>query len=560
MLAALKVRDIVLIHTLDLEFKSGLSVLTGETGAGKTIILDALGLALGERADRALVRPGAGRGTVSATFELDEDHAALNLAAGSGLSVDGALILRRVIEEDGKSRAFINDEPVTLALLRAIGRTLVEVHGQNDDRGLLDSATHRALLDAFAGLEDDAVETVRAYHALRAAEEALTGAKSEAAALRAEAEALAEAEASLTALDPRPGEEASLSEQRSLMSNAGKIVEAVNEALGLLDAEGGIAARLAQATRGLERVKDKAAQRLEPALDAFDRASIELAEARAALHELGAALVFDPAQFEAIEERLHALRAAARKHNVSCDGLSQHLSNIKARRAAMAESDEQLEGLREARLRARDGYLKHASALSAKRKAAAHRLDQAIARELGPLKLDKATFRTAIETCGAEEGGPSGLDRVSFLVSTNPDAPLGALSRIASGGELARFMLALKVVIAHGSSAQTLIFDEVDHGIGGAVANAVGERLARLGEASQVIVVTHSPQVAARAAHHFRVTKGGKDSKTVQVDTLDGAATREEIARMLAGASITDEARAAAGRLIADTGKCRARS
>ncbi len=352
MLAALKVCDVVLIHALDLEFKGGLSVLTGETGAGKTIILEALGLALGEKADRALVRPGAGRGSVSATFEIGEGHPACRIAAESGLSIDGSLILRRVIDDDGKSRAFVNDEPVTLALLRAIGRTLVEVHGQHDDRGLLDPASHRALLDAFAGLEREVGETAEAYRAMRAAEEALAKAASETVAARAEAERLAEAEASLSELDPKTGEEALLGEERSLMSNAGKIVEAVNEAMRLIDAEDGIASRLAQVCRGLERVEDKAGLRLKPVLDAFDRAAVELAEGRSALAELGSALVFDPARFEAIEERLHALRAASRRHNVPCDALATLLVDIKKRRAAIAGGDEMLAALQAERDRA----------------------------------------------------------------------------------------------------------------------------------------------------------------------------------------------------------------
>jgi DNA repair protein RecN (Recombination protein N) len=507
-----------------------------------------------------LLRAGARRGSVSATFEIGEDHPARRLAADSGLALNGSLILRRVIDGDGKSRAFVNDEPVTQSLLRAIGRTLVEVHGQHDDRGLLDPASHRALLDAFAGLEGEVEETGRAYRALRAAEEALAIAASETAAARAESDELAQAEARLSELDPKAGEEAALGAERSLMSNAGKIVEAVNEALGLIDAEDGITSRLAQACRGLERVENKAGLRLEPALDAFDRAAVELAEGRSVLAELGSALVFDPGRFETIEQRLHALRTASRRYNVSCDGLAALLADIKRRRSAIAGGDERLAKLQMARDSAFEDYRRRASALSAKRNAAAKKLDQAVTRELAPLKLDKATFCSEIETCEPERGGPQGTDRVGFLVSTNPGAPLGPLSRIASGGELARFMLALKVVIARGSSAVTLIFDEVDRGVGGAVADAVGERLARLGETSQVIVVTHSPQVAARATHHFRVTKTGKEAKAVRVEQLDRAAQREEIARMLAGASITEEARAAAGRLIADTGKRRARS
>lgn len=560
MLSALKVRDILLIRSLDLEFKSGLSVLTGETGAGKTIILEALGLALGEKAERGLLRPGADRASVSATFELNEGHAAFRVAAGSGLSLDNPLILRRVIDKDGRARAFVNDELVTLALLRAIGRTLVEVHGQHDDRGLLDPASYRALLDAFAGLDREADETAAAYRAMRQAEEALSKARGDAAALAAEAQALSGAEESLAQLDPKTGEETALSAERMVMSHAGKIAQALNDALQLLDADEGIAAKLAQACRGLQRVADKAGTRLEAALAAFERAAVEINEGRSALTALGETLVFDPKRFEWIEDRLHALRAASRRHNVPCDELSALLANIRARRSALTNNEAGLAKLEEAWRQARADYRARAGALSAKRSLAAQRLDAAMTRELAPLKLDKASFRTSIESVAEEGAGPYGLDRVSFLVSTNPGAPLGPLSRIASGGELARFMLALKAVIARGSSATTVIFDEVDRGIGGAVADAVGERLAQLGKQAQVLVVTHSPQVAARGDHHFRITKDGKGERGIGVELLGPIARREEIARMLAGASITEEARAAAGRLIADTGKRRMRS
>lgn len=558
MLVSLQIRDIVLIDRLDLALAGGLTALTGETGAGKSIILDSLGLALGAKSERALLRKGAKQGAVTATFEVDAAHPACAMAREAGIdSEEGLLILRRTLSEDGRSRAFINDEAVSLTLLRALGECLVEIHGQHDDRGLLDAASHRALLDAFGGLEEEARAVAQRFEAWRAAEGALAAHEAEVAAARADADYYAHALGELDELAPEAGEEDRLAEERTVLSHAEKITEAFNDAQGLLMRDGGISARLAQAMRRLERMADKAGGKLEPALEALDRAAVEAAEAEAVLEVVARELVFDPSRLERIEERLFALRAMARKHSVTPDALPALHDEIARKVAAFTDSGASGARLKAALEAARQAYQASAERLSKKRAAAAKALDKAVNGELKPLKLDKATFATRIDALEPERWGAVGVERVSFEISTNPGAPMGPLTKIASGGELARFILALKVVLAKGGSAATLIFDEVDRGVGGAVAAAVGERLAALARGAQVLVVTHSPQVAARASHHFKIAKGGSGAAPVltRVAELDKAARREEIARMLSGAEVSDEARAAAERLLSEEAK-----
>lgn len=551
MLAALQIRDIVLIDRLDLTLAQGLTALTGETGAGKSIILDSLGLALGTKADRALLRNGARQGQVTAVFEIPADHMARGVAAESGIeAVEGPVILRRVIAEDGRSRCFVNDAPVSLTLLRTIGDTLVEIHGQHDARGLLDAASHRDLLDAYGHLEPAAELVATAHAHWVEAREALETHEAHAAAAAAKTEDLAFALSELDALKPEPGEEARLAEDRAVLSHAEKISEAFADATSLISRDGGISARLAQAMRRLERIADKAAGRLEGALEALDRAAVEAAEAEAVLETVAQELIFDPRRLEQIEERLFALRAMARKHGVAVDDLSALRDDLARKVAVLEDSAGQGQRLRVLMEGARTRFEAAARSLGENRAAAARKLDKAVNRELKPLKLDKATFATRIEPVEPARWGVHGAERVSFEIATNPGAPMGPLIKIASGGELARFVLALKVVLARRGAAAALIFDEVDQGVGGAVAAAVGERLSVLAREAQVLVVTHSPQVAARADHHFKIAKSGAGSPVTRVEELNAATRREEIARMLSGAEVSDEARAAADRLL----------
>lgn len=555
MLAALSIRDIVLIDRLDLTLERGLCALTGETGAGKSILLDALGLAIGSRADAGLVGLGAEQGSVTAVFDVDGAHPARAILGENGLDAGGDLILRRVQSRDGRTRAFINDQPVSVGLLRQVGDTLVEIHGQHDERGLLDASGHRALLDLFGGLGGKAAE-VRALWAAAAqvradrdAHEALL------ARAKAEQDYLRHVVAELDELAPEPGEETALAEARTLMMHSEKIAADLSEAQDALSSDSGLEARLNLALRRLTRAAGQAGGRLDQAIAALDRTLVEAGEARDEIERAMRALEFDPAELERAETRLFALRAAARKHNVMVDDLAVLADRLRGELADIEGGEAKLSKLRVAADEAWMRYMAAARTLSAARQKAAVKLDQEVARELKPLKLDKAAFRTSVEALDEELAGPDGLDRVSFLISTNPGAALGPLIRIASGGELSRFVLALKVALASQGSAPTLIFDEVDSGVGGAVAEAVGLRLADLARSAQVLVVTHSPQVAARAEHHLRISKGGEAKSrsarlATRVEALDAAMRREEIARMLAGATVTDEARAAADRLI----------
>lgn len=547
MLRQLAIRNVVLIDSLEIEFDSGLGVLTGETGAGKSILLDALGLALGARADTSLVRQGEDSASVSAEIELPPDHPAVSLLGEQGMEAEAGepVVLRRTLKSDGGSRAFIGAAAVPAGAIRDVAAMLIEVHGQHDDRGLLNPRGHRALLDAFARIHTDGVEA--AWAKVTRIEQELGEARAAAAEAERDRDYLAHSLAEIEALAPQPGEETSLSEERSAIQagvKAGESLEGLDELLG--GSEGALA-QLRQAARRIER---GAADHplLAEALAALDRSLIEAHDAEDKIARAAEALAYDPERLEAVEARLFDIRGLARKHRVEPDALAELGERIRTQLAAIDAGGERIDaldaGLRQARL----DYAEIARALSERRHAAAAKLDAAVESELAPLKLDSARFRTALVEA---EAGPSGTDRVEFEVSTNPGAPFGPLTKIASGGELSRFILALKVALAEAGSAATMIFDEIDRGVGGAVASAIGERLARLAKDSQVLVVTHSPQVAARASHHYRIEKSHGDGGTrTVVRRLSGEERREEIARMLSGASITEEARAQASRLL----------
>ncbi len=552
MLSSLSIRDFVLIERLDLEFDSELSVLTGETGAGKSILLDALGLATGGRAERGFIRNGAGSATVSAVFEPTSDHPARAALKGNGLDGDGPLIFRRSIGTDGRTRAFINDQPISIGLMREAGGLLLEVHGQHDDRGLLDASGHRALLDAFGGLDEQAGLVAQSWRELKTCEDAQALERELQSKTSAEQEYLQHMVEELKALAPRSEEENELAASRALMMASEKIAADLNDAADALTGHGGIEARLNLALRRMGRAQAYAQGKLDDAVGALERAVVEASEARMAAEKALRALAFDPRALERNETRLFALRATAKKYGGSCDALPAKLAEAQSRLKAIEGAQTRARELAQATTAARSRFDAACATLSTARQAAAERLDARVATELGPLKLDRAQFKTAVEPLAPDIAGPHGRDRVEFSISTNPGAPFGPLSKIASGGELARFILALKVALAAQGSASTLIFDEVDRGVGGADADAVGERLARLASGVQVLVVTHSPQVAARGRHHLRVAKamvGG--SMATFVETLDKANRREEVARMLAGAKVSDEARAAADKLLA---------
>jgi DNA repair protein RecN (Recombination protein N) len=548
-LSALDIRNVVLIEALSLDFAKGLGVLTGETGAGKSILLDSLGLALGARGDVGLVRSGAQQAQVSAVFSLPPAHPAITKLAEHGLSADaGELVLRRLVRVDGGSRAFVNDQPVSAGLLREIGELVVEIHGQHDDRGLLNPAGHRALVDAYGSL--DVARCVSAWQRWRTAEQQLADARASLEEGLRNREFLEHAIAELGALAPEAGEEAALAARRADMLKGQKIAEDLETVGGAFDGGDSALAALRTTARRLERIAadhDLLAQML----GALDRAIVEAGEAEDLLRQAREALAYDPAELDAVERRLFDLRGMARKHRVEPDALSALAKAFETQAAAIVAGEDGLKALAAAATAARDGYVAAADALSAARKTAATRLDKAISAELLPLKLDEARFRTRIDPLADGDWGPYGRDRVAFEIATNPGAPFGPLSRIASGGELSRFILALKVALAETRPVGTIIFDEIDRGVGGAVASAIGDRLARLAEGAQVLVVTHSPQVAARAMRQFRIAKhsNGKGTRT-EVTALDAAERREEIARMLSGAEITDEARAQADRLL----------
>ncbi|GAO39450.1 DNA repair protein RecN [Sphingomonas changbaiensis NBRC 104936] len=548
MLTGLSIRDVVLIEALDLGFGPGLGVLTGETGAGKSILLDALGLALGVRADSSLVRQGAGQAAVTATFEPPAGVA--QLLADSGIEVEPgeALIVRRTVRADGGSRAFVNDQPVSATLLRELGSALVEVHGQHDDRGLLNARGHRALLDMFGKL--DTVSVASAHDDWRRAEAALAEARDQLETAARDREWLEHAVAELTAAAPEPGEEDALAEARANMQRGARLSDDLAALDQHLQGSAGALSNLRQAARRLDRLGSEHPL-LAEALSALDRAVIEASEAEDRIERAKEALAHDPARLEEIEARLFDLRALARKYRVSVDDLPALASELGGRLHTIEAGGEGIAALERTAENARKAYAEAAAALSAARSAAAARLDEAVAGELAPLKLDAARFRTSVEALPEDQWSAAGRDRVEFLISTNPGAPFGALAKIASGGELSRFILALKVALAEEGGAATMIFDEIDRGVGGAVASAIGERLARLAERAQLLVVTHSPQVAARGANQWLIAKSHDGLVTrTGVRALDEEERREEIARMLSGATVTDEARAQAGKLL----------
>lgn len=552
MLTALSIRDVVLIERLDLAFDAGLSVFTGETGAGKSILLDSLGLALGARAESGLVRQGAAQASVTAEFDPPAGHPARTLLAGQDVdAADGPLLLRRVLAADGRSRAYVNDQPVSVGLLRKVGDELVEIHGQFESHGLLDSSTHLGVLDLFADAAPARAALAAAWQSWRDAARARSQAEADLARARAEEEHLRQLHEDLSALAPKVGEEAELAASRAAMMHGEKLLEAMNAAQAALTHKGEVEASLRAAARHLERVAEKAEGRLDPVIAALDRAAQEAAEAANLLERVSAGIDLDPRHLEKAEERLFALRAAARKHQVAPDELPGLLDRLGRQLAALEGGGDGLARLAREEQAARARYVEQARALSKSRLAAAAALDKAVAAELPPLKLDKARFQTRVTQVDEGQWGPDGLDQISFEVATNPGSAPGPLGKIASGGELSRFMLALKVVLARTSPTPTIVFDEVDSGIGGAVAAAVGERLGRLADALQILVVTHSPQVAARGTHHYRVAKSVAAGKTTTgVERLAPEARREEVARMLAGETVTDHARAAADALM----------
>jgi DNA repair protein RecN (Recombination protein N) len=551
MLAQLSIRDIVLIDRLDLAFAGGLSVLTGETGAGKSILLDAFALALGARGDGDLVRHGQAQGQVTAVFDVPLSHISRNLMRESDLDADGDVILRRVQMLDGRTRAFVNDQPVSVQVLKAIGSSLVEIHGQHDDRALVDPATHRLILDAFGDLEGQAAALATAQAVLKDAKSSLQRHTARVEAARKEADFLKHAADELTRLAAEPGEEPALSAHRQGMMQAEKVAKDLAEALEAVGGHASPIPGLSGVVRRLERRGQQVPALVEPSVRALEAALLALDDARNALEQALRDADFDPRELERAEERLFALRAAARKYDTPVDHLPELAARYQAELEALDAGEAQLIGLNAAVAKAEADYVKLARTLSKDRAVAATRLDAAVLGELGPLKLERARFISHIvidETARA----PEGFDRVEFWVQTNPGTKPGPMLKVASGGELSRFMLALKVVLADRGSAPTLVFDEIDTGVGGAVADAIGDRLQRLGARVQVMSVTHAPQVAAKASAHFLIEKQGvgEDRVMTQVSLLESQSRREEIARMLAGASITSEARAAATRLL----------
>ena len=562
MLLTLSIRNVVLIERLDLAFKPGLCVLTGETGAGKSILLDALGLALGARVDPALIRSSpdgeANTAAVAAAFEMPRHHDAIAMLEEHGLAAPTPgepLVLRRTIAPDGRSRGFVNDQPAAAHLLRAIAATLVEIVGQFASHDLSERANHRRVLDRYGGLEKERRQVSDAWGEWRTAEATLGQAVTAAGTLAREEAALRHAIEEFDALGPEEGEEGALAALRHRLRHAERLGEALSEALAEIGGADGVEPGLARAHRLLARRTDIAGGMFDDALEALDRTAAEAAEARAVIKQCIGELQADPGRLDAAEERLFALRALARKHGVVSDALPALREETARKLAAIESAATSLAGFRARAEETRGDYENAAKALASARRAAALRLDEAVNGEMGPLRLGAARFETAVVSLDEPDWGPDGTERVTFIASTNPNTPAGPLSRIASGGELSRFMLALKVVLSSASPVPTLVFDEVDAGIGGATSTAVGQRLRRLGEALQVLVVTHSPQVAALGGAHWRVVKretrvrGGIETRTT-VDELDHDKRREEIARMLAGITVTDEARAAAESLM----------
>ena len=551
MLTRLSIRNIVLIEALDLEFGRGLGVLTGETGAGKSILLDALGLVLGNRADSGLVRGGEPKASVTASFEfacLPDAVARAMDDADIEIEPGEALIIRRQVKADGGSKAFVNDQPVGVALLRALAGALVELHGQHDDRGLVNPRGHRILLDRYAGA--DTAKVARTWEAWKQAREALDAARLAIEDAKAEEDLLVAHLAELTALEPQAGEEARLAEQRALMQKGEKLAGDLEELRHVWDGSDSPLAAMRSAARRLDRIGAEHPL-LAEALAALDRAVIEAGEAEDKLNAAGEALVHDPQALDAAETRLFELRAIARKHRCEVDELPEKMRAFRTALDAIEGGEAELDALELAAKEAAAAYRNAAEKLHDARVKGAARLDKAVAAELAPLKLDAARFRTSVEVLPEDRWGAGGMDAVEYLIATNPGAPFAPLGKIASGGELSRFILALKVALAEQGGAATVIFDEIDRGVGGAVASAIGDRLARLAQDGQLLAVTHSPQVAARGKTHYMIAKSSEGTVTkTSVARLDDAGRQEEIARMLSGAEVTDEARAQADRLL----------
>ncbi|TIX50255.1 DNA repair protein RecN [Alteraurantiacibacter aquimixticola] len=551
MLTALAIRNIVLIEALDLAFGPGLGVLTGETGAGKSILLDALGLVLGNRADSALVRAGAEKASVTATFEfvqLPESLREVLEEAEVEMEAGEALIIRRSLKADGGSKAFVNDQPVGIALLRALAPALVELHGQHDDRGLVNPRGHRALLDRFA--DGDVNGVTKAHAEWQAAEGKLAEARGAIEQAKADQDLLLAHLAELTSIEPQEGEEESLALARADMQKGEKLSGDLEELRAFWDGSDSALAQLRSAARRLDRIAEHHGL-LAEALSALDRAVIEAGEAEEKLQAAAEAMLFDPAELDRIETRLFELRALARKHNCQVDELPETMRQMREKLDAIEQGDADIATLEKAAGAAKQTYIAKAEALHATRVSAGMALDEAVAAELAPLKLDAARFRTAVTQLEEDRWDAHGMDSVEFLIATNPGADFAPLGKIASGGELSRFILALKVALAEKGGAATVIFDEIDRGVGGAVASAIGERLARLAAGGQLLAVTHSPQVAARGQTHYMIAKSSEGTVTrTSVALLDAGGRQEEIARMLSGAEITDEARAQADRLL----------
>lgn len=551
MLTRLSIRNVVLIEALDLDFAGGLGVLTGETGAGKSILLDALGLVLGARADSGLVRAGEDQASVTASFEFGAlPHGIATILGEAELDVEPGepLLIKRRVKADGGSKAFVNDQPVSAALLRELAGHLVELHGQHDDRGLVNPRGHRALLDRFARADVAGVEA--AWDKWRTAREALDGARAAIARAAEDRDLLLAHLAELTALEPQEGEEEQLAEARAAMQKGEKLTDDLEALRALWAGSDSALANLRGAARRLDRIAGEHPL-LGEALAALDRAVIEASEAEEKLERAAEALAHDPAALDRIETRLFDLRAAARKHQCQVDDLPARMRDMRQALDAIEGGEAEISALEQAAAAAEAEYRAKAEALSAQRSEAAQRLDAAVAGELAPLKLDAARFRTAVTPQPEERWGPSGMDAVEFLISTNPGADFAPLAKIASGGELSRFILALKVALAEEGGAATVIFDEIDRGVGGAVASAIGERLARLADGGQLLAVTHSPQVAARGSQHYMIAKSSEGTVTrTSVQLLDVSGRQEEIARMLSGAEVTPEARAQADRLL----------
>ena len=566
MLASLSIRNFVLIDRLDIDFSRGLCVLTGETGAGKSILLDALGLAIGGRAESSFVRGGSDSGLkamITATFDIPGDHEALARLANNDIEMPDPgepVILRRILTGDGRSRAFVNDQAISAGTLRNIGETLIEIEGQFASHGLLDPSNHRTALDSFGRLEKMVAATRATWNTMTVAEKALETARDEIERIASEGDYLRHVYAEIDEFDPQEGEEKELSEARSLMMNSEKIAESINQSLDTLAGHKGLQTALSKAARSLERANEQAAGTLKAVLESMERTGNEAATTVDLLGDALRSLDQDPAQLERLDERLFGLRALARKHNTSVDSLAELRAEFARKLERLDDADRDLTRLQTEAREARAAYLDTSRRLHDARAKSAGALDKAINKELPHLRLEKAKFATQVTELAETAWSSHGIDNVTFDVTTNPGQPAGPINKVASGGELARLLLALKVALSTSNKVTTLVFDEVDAGVGGATAASVAERLSRLSNGVQVLVVTHSPQVAARGARHLHVMKSietvdGGDNTVTAVTELSTGERREEIARMLAGAKVTEEARAAADRLIEEFAK-----